>query len=370
MTTGSMSVTPALAAQASQPRGDGGFEGVGRAHGKVILTGEHAVVYGQPAIAVPLSGVELTATVRADGRGMLTSSPFRGSIEDAPASLEPVVTALRGTADLIGMPVAGLSLTIDGDVPMGRGLGSSAAVATAVVRSVVDLGAHRGLRVPDAADSPLADGAPTADPGGRGPADRALHALVQQSEAIAHGRSSGLDPYAVAADGPILYSGSRPTPLRLAADLGLVVADSGSHGSTAQAVGGVRTLMADDPLPTRARIEALGQITEHAVQILAGRGTRAELGHELNRAHVLLQELGVSTPELDSLAAAAVEAGADGAKLTGSGLGGCVVALVNSAESAHAVGKALTTAGAARVWTSILAATPDGSRESRQEEAS
>jgi mevalonate kinase len=360
------------------------FQGVGAAHGKAILTGEHAVVYGQPAVAVPLSEVNLIATVAADGRGTLTSTPYTGALEDAPASLDPVLTALGGAAGLTGLPTEGLSLRIEGDVPMGRGLGSSAAAATAVVRAVVDLATKRGLKVPGQDDPALVpDGAvrhgahaatAVADPSGRSRADRSLHALVQQAETIAHGRSSGLDPYAVAASGPILYSGGRPTLLRLAQPLTLVVADSGTHGSTAEAVGAIRTLMADDPLPTRARIEALGKISEAAVRILKGEDSREELGAHLNHAHEVLSELGVSTPELDELAKAALLAGADGAKLTGSGLGGCVVALVSSTESAHVVSRAMTTAGAARVWTSTLGASDGvlrrGVQSESQEEAS
>ncbi|MGO3152935.1 MAG: mevalonate kinase [Galactobacter sp.] len=380
MTTGSMSLPDTAAGRQNGQARRRAFEGVGAAHGKVILTGEHAVVYGQPAVAVPLSEVNLVATVRADGQGMLVSTPYSGPLEDAPAALDPVLTALGGAAGLVGLPTEGLSLTIEGDVPMGRGLGSSAAVATAVVRAVVDLGARRGLSVQGHDDAALPDGgaragahagSSIADPSGRSSADRALHALVQQAETIAHGKSSGLDPYAVAASGPILFRGGRPTLLELSEPLTLVVGDSGSHGSTAQAVGAVRTLMADDPLPTRERIEILGQISEATVRVLSGEAPRAGLGALLNQAHQVLSELGVSTPELDTLAAAALAAGADGAKLTGSGLGGCVVALVSSSESATAVSHALTTAGAARVWTSTLESPADqgGLQSVRQEEA-
>lgn len=344
--------------------------GTGTAHGKVILIGEHSVVHGAPAIAAPLPGVSLTATVSTADTAWVESDLYTGPLAEAPSFFAPVRSALAGAAEVTGFDAEHAHLVIRGDVPVGRGLGSSAAVATAVVRAV-------------------------ADATGITPDQLQLQRLVQRSESIAHGRSSGLDPYAVAASGPILYDGGRPRRVDLVRDLMLVIADSGRPGSTAEAVGRVQNRLDADPESTRAAIAELASLTETVRAGLAGESSAAEnsagesrtdqsstgqagaaaattswdgIGAAFTRAHEVLAGLGVSSDALDRLVDAAHGAGSTGAKLTGGGLGGCVIALVPSATVANRVSNALLAAGAERVWTSTLPATVHAHRS--QEEAS
>lgn len=317
--------------------------GTGTAHGKVILIGEHSVVHGAPAIAAPLPGVSLTATVTAGGGGHVDSDLYTGALAASPGFFAPVRSALAGAAELTGFDASDADLLIRGDVPVGRGLGSSAAVATAVVRSVA---AATGVT----------------------PDQLQLQRLVQQAESIAHGRSSGLDPYAVAATGPILFDGGRPRRVSLVRQMTLVIADSGRPGSTAEAVGGVQARLDADPAPTRAAIAELASLTETVRRGLCGEAEWGLIGEAFTRAHSVLAGLGVSGDLLDTLVEAALQAGATGAKLTGGGLGGCVIALVPSATVANRVGNALLAAGAERVWTSTLPAAAAAHRS--QEEAS
>ncbi|WP_051172203.1 mevalonate kinase [Microbacterium indicum] len=303
-----------------------------RAHGKAVLFGEHAVVYGAPAVAVPLPALAATAsaTLRASGPpSRIESALYAGPAEGAPAPLSPVVEAIRAALDLVGAPAAHVS--IRSDVPVGRGLGSSAAVAAAVVQAVAGA-VGRAL-----------------DPEER-------HGLIQVAERAAHGTPSGLDARAVVAAGPIRFHAGLAAPLALGAPLTLVIADSGAPGSTAEAVAGVRAMRDARPHTAGTLIDRLGSLAKGSTEDLAS-GDLDALGARMTDAHGLLRLLDVSTDALDALVGAAARAGALGAKLTGGGLGGCVVALAASPAEAEEIAGSLAAAGARQVWTMTQQAT-------------
>lgn len=299
----------------------------GLAHAKAILFGEHSVVYGSPALAVPLHGLAAQADVRASpGRETrIESQLFSGTVQASPALMGPVVTGLRAALEATGDASAEVELCIRSAIPHGRGLGSSAAVATALARAVAEL---RGQ---------------VFDPA-------ALHTIVQKAETVAHGHPSGIDAWAVATPAPIRFQAGAATTIEVGRPLTFVLADSGHHGSTAEAVAGVRALR--DRAPTRIdpMITRLADLTEGAIDDVR-LGERGSIGARMREAHGLLADIGVSTPTLDRLVAAASAAGASGAKLTGGGLGGCVLALAESTEQAEDLADALRGAGAPRTWT-------------------
>lgn len=300
--------------------------GDGHAHAKIILFGEHSVVYGAPAVALPLARLATTAHAQQDPSGVhLDSALFSGDIHNAPAQLQPVVTAIRSSLDRLCPAISGMRVRIGSSIPYERGLGSSAAVAAAIARAVADL-ARRDL---DAAE---------------------CHAIIQDAERIAHGNPSGLDAYAVTADRPILFRDGTVSPLDFRTPLTFVIADSGVPGSTSEAVGDVRRQRSIDPARVEAIIAALAAGAEHAVAAIRS-GDVAAVGADMSAAHQKLIELGVSTPMLDALVDAAEVHGALGAKLTGGGLGGCVIALAESEPHAERVEAALRHAGAPRTWT-------------------
>ncbi|PFG43330.1 mevalonate kinase [Isoptericola jiangsuensis] len=313
-----------------------GGSGTGTAHGKTILLGEHAVVYGSPAIAVPLPRLAARAHVDLDApAATLTTSLWTGPLGDAPARLAPTLTALRTTlAALRPRDAAALEATaalhVTSDVPHERGLGSSAAVAAAVVRSVA-----AALRHPLDPDE--------------------LHELVQASERVAHGSPSGLDARSVVADGPLWFHHGEARLLPVGVDGVLVVADTGVAGDTRSAVAGVRARRDADPAAARA-LDRLGDLVTAGRDGLAA-GDLDAVGSVMDEAHGLLADLTVSSPELDGLTAAARAAGALGAKLTGGGRGGCAVALCADPTTAADVAAAVTAAGATGVWTSPLTPT-------------
>lgn len=305
--------------------------GTGRAHAKAILLGEHSVVYGTPAIAVPVSALTTTVTLRPAAGSLISSALYRGPSSDAPSRLAPVQAAWRAAAAHVGVPTEGIELTTESALPIARGLGSSAAIAAAIVRAVADL-ADATLSVPEE------------------------HELIQEAERAAHGTPSGIDARTVVAESPIRFELGAFQPLPVGSSLTLVIADTGRPGATSTAVASVRALRERAPRTTDAAIARLGELAEGSVTDLAT-GDHAELGLHLRSAHEVLRELGVSSPELDTLVQAAHAAGSPGAKLTGGGQGGCIIALAPSAAEAGQLSRALEEAGAAQVWTTVIGET-------------
>lgn len=325
-------MTPMPASPLSRPGSSLAPLGVGRAHGKVILIGEHAVVYGAPAIVLPVTSLSVTARLEpADGDARIVSALYEGAVVDAPTRLAPTVAAWRAACERFGSTTSGMSLVVESDLPPERGLGSSAAVAAAVVRATRE-----------------AAGAP---------ADAAVeHGLIQLAESVAHGNPSGVDARAVASTTPLRFERGRAREVTVASRFALVIADSGVRGRTADAVAAVRDLNERHPYTVAATVDALAGLAEEAADDLAHGDVHA-LGSRMRRAHELLSQLGASDPALDALVSTAHAAGSPGAKLTGGGRGGCVLALAPSPAGAGDLARALAAAGASRVWTTTVEAT-------------
>lgn len=307
--------------------------GVGASHAKAILFGEHAVVYGAPAIAIPVDSLTAEAVIETGAPGLrIDSSLFTGPVEDAPARLAPVVTAIRASLERAGLGdlatgegPQGATVRIRSEIPHERGLGSSAAVAAAISRAAFDLAAV------ELDDDVLFD-------------------LIQTAEKVAHGTPSGIDARTVAATGAIRFTRGAVAPIRIGSPLTLAFADSGHPGSTAKAVGSVQALREREPGSTDALLSRLAEIAEGSIAELAA-GDRTAIGAAMTEAHGILNRVGVSSERLDAITAAAREAGAAGAKLTGGGLGGCVIAVADDAAHADRIGAAMRRAGAERTWT-------------------
>mgnify|MGYP000187056847 CR=1 FL=1 len=269
----------------------------GQAGGKVILLGEHVVVYGRPALAsgLPLGlAVELRA-----GPGPAVYGEGGVVVEDArPAAV------LERAATLFGLDPAAIVAEVHTQLPPGRGLGSSAALVVAMLRACAAAAGRRVQR-----DDELA--------------------LGRQLEAMFHGTPSGIDPAAAALGGCFRFVRGEPpalTPIRLAAPLPLVVAFGDRPRSTQATVAAVRERwLADRPRCERLfdAVEALVARGVHALE----RGDLGALGACFAENQAVLDELGVSTPEIAGLVARARAAGAFGAKLTGGGGGGAVIAV-------------------------------------------
>lgn len=288
--------------------------GKGRAAAKLILLGEHVVLYGRPAISLPVPRIGVRATAYRS-RGTV---PRLG---DTAVSRQ----AMAAVCAHLGVPQEGLAVAVDSDIPSERGLGSSAAVAAAVIAAVADLW-----------DRKLSG--------------ETLFALIQESETLAHGNASGVDARTViGAGGPLWFQDgvTRSLPVADSADRAvLVVADTGIAGSTRQAVATVRGRLGELGAVGAELLEQAGDLTRGAAEDLR-LGRLAELGCAMTAAQRILVRLGVSCPAVDDLVAAALTGGALGAKLSGGGLGGCVIALTTDAPATRA---ALLAAGAHRCF--------------------
>lgn len=289
------------------PAGRDDAAGCGRGNGKVILLGEHAAVYGHAAIAGAIDrGVEARATRRPGPLALCATGTF--TLEVTRDDAHPVATALATIGDGLGI-VDGIALEACSTLPAGAGLGSSAALAVALTRAL-------------------------AAAIGRTLDDDAVAALANQAERAFHGTPSGLDAAVAAHGGLVRFArGAALVPVRGAA-LPLVIGLSGQPRSTAAMVAKVAAAR-DADATADAHLARLGALADAAVTQLADGATAwPTLGAAMDEAHARLAALGVSTPRLCAMVAAARDAGALGAKLTGGGGGGAVIALAPGREDA------------------------------------
>ncbi len=304
----------------------------GDAPGKVILCGEHSVVYGYPALAAPVSALRARAVVEAGSPGMglrLVAADLGETLilRAAPAA-HPLAAAARLTLTALAAPEPDATLTLRSELPIAAGLGSGAATAVALIRA---LGAYLG-RALDA---------------------ETVNALAYEVEKLHHGTPSGIDNTVIAWECPVYFiKGRAPGLLTIGPPATLLIANSGIPGVTRVAVAGVRARREAAPARYDACFARMGALAEAARRTLEI-GDFAALGALFDENHALLQAIGVSLPELDALATAARAAGALGAKLTGAGLGGNIIALVTPA-AAPTIAAALQAAGAAQVWRTTL----------------
>src|SRR5699024_6092948 len=284
---------------------------VGFAHGKIILMGEHAVVYGEPAIALPFPSATVQATItETKGPAMIDCIFYTGELQEAPNELRNIQSAVAAVCSNLGLPLENFSLSIVSTIPAERGMGSSAAVAAAVIRALFHY-----------AGDELAD-------------DQLLK-LINVAEVIAHGNPSGLDALMTSSGSPVYYKKEHPfEPFPLSIDACLIVADTGEMGQTREAVEDIAKLMEERPKETAEKVKKLGQLAELS-KLVVEENQPNELGRAMTNAHQLLAELTVSNEKLDLLVEKALGAGALGAKLTGGGRGGCMISLAKTQKEAE-----------------------------------
>ncbi|SNR52866.1 mevalonate kinase [Halorubrum vacuolatum] len=304
------------------------------APGKVYLFGEHAVVYGEPAVP---AAIERRATVTAEPRSddhvrveatdlsldgfTVEYSGGTGArpdvdvptplVEAAMGYVDAAVRQARAAAD---SPNAGFDITIESDIPLGAGLGSSAAVVVAGI---------------DAATRALGEPIDR-----RELADRAYRAEFE----VQDGQASRADTFCSTMGGAVRIEGDDCNPID-APNLPFVIGFDGGAGDTGELVAGVRELkstyrFADDTVTAIGDIVQTGErlLAEAVPEADANRELLVELGELMDFNHGLLAALGVSARSLDAMVWTAREAGAYGAKLTGAGGGGCIVALDPTGE--------------------------------------
>ncbi len=305
------------------------------APGKIILFGEHAVVYGRPAIAAPVAQVKAKAILTADPRAEPGSVQVQAPdvrLDSVLSSLpldDAIAKAISGTFAALGVskPPA-FKLRISSTIPLAAGLGSGAAVSVAIIRAV---SAFLGRPLPD----------------------EEVSALTYDVEKIHHGTPSGIDNTVVTYAMPVYFIRERPIQtFQVKKPFTIVIGDTGIASSTAVAVGDLRELWQADKAQYEAIFDEVSAIAQKARQAIED-GQPESLGALMDENHAWLQKMTVSSPELDQLVGAAREAGALGAKMSGAGRGGNMIALVLP-DMAQTVAEALMSAGATNTITTTV----------------
>ncbi len=341
------------------------------APGKIILFGEHAVVYGRPALAVPVMQVhadagadgstdadadkrtdgstDAEADKRTDGStdaeadkrtgGSTDGTDWRSHVwVDAPdiglfsslaslhASQPPhaLAAAIEGARVALGLAaLPPMRVRVTSSIPVASGLGSGAAVSVALIRAV-------------------------AGAVGRTLSDAQVNEIAYMVEKLHHGTPSGIDNTVITYARPVYFVRGQPIEtFTVGTPFTIVIGDTGISAPTRESVGDVRKLWEADKPRWEAVFDKVGEIVLQARQAIE-QGDIAALGPLMDANHALLQEMTVSCPELDRLVKAARAAGGLGAKLSGGGRGGNMIALVTP-ETAESVAVALYRAGAKRV---------------------
>ena len=257
------------------------------AAGKIILLGEHGVVYGRHALALPIPGAVSVSISAAEALS-----------HDLPDEL--VAVLLRE----MGVENSNVRIDVDSRLPFGKGLGSSAAIAVAIVRAFDE---YLGL----------------------GLDDERINSIAFESEKLAHGTPSGIDNTLSTYAQPMLFC--RDAVLQvdtLDVDIPppLLVAWGDETGRTSEMVAGVRARREQATEHFDAVFDQMDRLSREGADYLRA-GAWTELGAAMNICHGLLNAIGVSTPYLERMVVLARQSGAVGAKLTGAGGGGSIVAL-------------------------------------------
>lgn len=300
--------------------------GIGRAPSKLILIGEHSVVYGKPAIALPFKIINSCAVIT-EKKGAVTFSSrfFKGELSQMPDKLKGLQQVIEKACEQMQTDVLDFHIELISTIPIGRGLGSSAAIATSLVRGLYH---YFNVFLTKAT----------------------LGELVNFSETFAHGTPSGIDQEAVIAGRPIYFQKGQPKePVQINAPLYLVVADTGKIGDTHTAVRIVKEKKKRAPSFVEQSLADLHDYTKQSRAYLFN-GDYEKLGAVLTKAHYTLAKLGVSDCMLDHFVKVSLKHGALGAKLTGGGRGGCMIALAKTKASAQDISQALIKAGAKETW--------------------
>ncbi len=275
---------------------------------KTILFGEHAVVYGHPSIAIPISSLCAKVIIQPSitTNASIAILKNKAGDEEYKISALPENSLTRGAISefekAVGQPLPPFIVTISSHIPIAAGLGSSASVAVAIMRA---LAGFIGMNLSDAE----------------------ISAIAFQSEKIQHGSPSGIDNSVVSFEKPVFFKKGFPLEfLALGKALHFILADSGERALTKDVVAAVRESRLAKPAKINMLLSKIGDLSTQAKSLIAS-GNAFALGKLMTENHAHLKDLGVSTITLDKLTESALQSGAFGAKLCGGGRGGFMVAI-------------------------------------------
>lgn len=292
----------------------------GKSNAKIILMGEHSVVYGKSAIALPFFNAEVSVKIEETDKGIeIISEYYQGQLDQAPEILEGVQALIKNILNKLDINYNGLKITLNSKIPAQRGFGSSAAVSVALTKAFFKF-ANEELRLDN------------------------LKELVGNAEKIHHENPSGLDVATIISKQAIYFiKNKKSEKVDFNLDLDLIVGDTGIPASTKTAV-----QIVSQQEHKKELIQVLGSLSDHVLKNIENKDSIA-MGNNMTAAHEALKELGVSTEKLNTLVNTALNSGALGAKLSGGGLGGCMIAL-SEKNKTESIVEALKLAGANTTW--------------------
>lgn len=293
-------------------------KGIGKSHSKIILIGEHSVVYGYPAIAIPLKKIEIECAIEE-----AKSNFFYDETDTLSVAIFTALKYLKKENEKI-------KYKITSQIPQKRGMGSSAAVSIAAIRAIFNYF-------------------------GENLEDELLEKLVNTAEIVAHKTPSGLDAKTCLSDKAIRFVKNKGfSYIDLNLDAYLVIADTGIYGNTGEAIQNVKNLGSKAELS----LKKLGRLTDEMTRILTGNIENKEekikkiskIGEIMTAANTELGKLNITIEKTELFVKTAIENGAAGAKISGGGLGGCVIALAENLEIMEKVKDGFTKCGAENIW--------------------
>ncbi|MEM3506525.1 MAG: mevalonate kinase [Candidatus Bathyarchaeia archaeon] len=291
------------------------MEALAIAPAKTILFGEHFVVLGKPAIAMAI-GLYAYVSVKEFTHGIHVESTKLNSLNRK--SLKPIKLATQSTLDYLGISRVSLKIDINSFIPIGVGLGSSAAVSVATIAAItrffgIDLDRKK------------------------------IHELAFIPEKEIHGKPSGIDQTTSIYGGIIFFKPNKGFERIPCEELQLIIGNTKITRSTKTLVNRVKELLDKNKDYVIKLQESYESLYDEAIKAIKLKDFN-KIGELMIKNHELLKKLGVSHEILDKFVEKAIEAGAFGAKLTGAGGGGCMIALADK-ERMNRVAEALCEIG-------------------------
>jgi len=268
--------------------------------GKVILFGEHSVVYGYPAIAVPVKNLSLTVEATAHSLLAVESPDF----EDVDLLQKGVVKIL----EKLETENHNIRLNITTTLPLASGLGSSAAFAVAATKAIAEF-----------YNIPLTE--------------RQVIETSYEAEKVFHGTPSGIDNTVVGYSAPVWFVKDKESDIiKINSPLNMLIVDTGIKSKTSEVVAEVRERYEKNKDEYKAIFYDI-ESTATKARVALEDGYIKVLGKLMNENQTALERIGVSTPEIDDIIATAKNAGAIGAKISGAGRGGNVIILCEKKDN-------------------------------------